>query len=405
MNATTPITNLISKFLLLNLLLINSSLILASSESNPESPESAITVIGLGRLGLCTALCFEKAGYQVLGVDLSSNYVAALNHKTFTTNEPLTEEYLKNSLNFKATTALDHALDFSDIYFIVVDTPSGAYEAYDHAKLSRLLSSINQRKIKNKHIVICCTIFPGYIKNVATLLLKDCENCSISYNPEFIAQGNIIANFQQPDMILIGEGSKAAGDHLEAIYRKLCLNTPIISRMSAASAEITKLAVNCFVTTKISYANMIGEIADNTPDANKFDILKAVGADSRVGSKYLVPGYGFGGPCFPRDNRALGAYAKQIGIEPLIPTATDSANKLHAQYMADKLIKRNLDSYIFEDVNYKDNCPVIIIEESQKLAVAEILAKRGCHVLIRDHAAVIAEVKEKYGVLFNYEIK
>lgn len=394
--------NLISKILLLNLSIIgHNSLIL----TNSITPDTNITVIGLGRLGLCTALCFEKAGYQVLGVDLSPNYVDSLNNKIFTTNEPLTEEYLKKSINFKATTSLDKALEFSDIYFIVVDTPSGTYEAYDHAKLSRLLSNINQHKVKNKHIVICCTIFPGYIKNIASLLLKDCENCSISYNPEFIAQGSIITNFQHPDMILIGEGSKAAGDRLEAIYRQLCLNTPIISRMSSASAEITKLAVNCFVTTKISYANMISEIADNTTDANKFDILKAIGADSRIGSKYLAPGYGFGGPCFPRDNRALGAYAKQLGIEPLIPIATDSTNKLHAQYMANQLIKKNSNCYVFEDVNYKNNCPVIIIEESQKLAVAEILAKHGHNVLICDRAAVISEVKEKYGNLFNYENK
>ncbi len=361
-----------------------------------------ITVIGIGRLGLCTALCFEKAGYNVLGVDLLPTYVSAINNKILKTNEPFTEEYLQNSTNFKATTDLDAALNFSDLYFIVVDTPSGAYEAYDHSRLGRLLSNINQRQLKNKHIVICCTVFPGYIRNIASLLLKDCENCSISYNPEFIAQGSIISNFQRPDMILIGEGSKTVGDRLEAIYRKTCLNTPIITRMSPASAEITKLSVNCFVTAKISYANMIGEIADQTPDADKYAILKAVGADTRVGVKYLLPGYGFGGPCFPRDNRALGAYAKQLGIEPLISIATDHTNKLHAQYMADQLIKSNLDNYIFEDVNYKDNCPVIIIEESQKLAVAEILAKRGYSVTIRDRAAVITEVQQKYGNLFKY---
>lgn len=366
--------------------------------------EQRISVIGLGRLGLCTALCFEKAGYQVKGVDLSPTYVASLNNKTFTTNEPQTETYLKNSVNFSATTNLQEALDFSDLYFIVVDTPSGAYEAYDHSKLSRLLAQINQAKVKNKHIVICCTIFPGYIRNVARLLLQDCENCSISYNPEFIAQGSIIANFQKPDMILIGEGSPAAGDRLEAIYRKLCQNQPIIARMSTDSAEITKLAVNCFVTTKIAYANMIGEIADQTPGADKFDILKAVGADTRVGTKYLTPGYGFGGPCFPRDNRALGSYAKQIGIEPLIPVATDTANKTHAKYMAEQLIQRHQTYYVFEDVNYKDNCPVIIIEESQKLAVAEILAKRGHAVVIKDRPAVIDAVKQKYGTLFQYKI-
>ena len=89
--------------------------------------------------------------------------------------------------------------------------------------------------------------------------------------------------------------------------------------MSPDSAEITKLAINCFITTKIAYANMIGDIADQTPGADKFEILKAVGGDKRIGGLYLKPGYGFGGPCFPRDNRALGSYAQQVGIDPIIP--------------------------------------------------------------------------------------
>lgn len=91
-----------------------------------------------------------------------------------------------------------------------------------------------------------------------------------------------------------------AGDFLQAMYETVCLNSPHIARMSAESAEICKLAVNCFVTTKISFANMIGDIADSTPGADKYDILGAVGADSRVGGKCLKPGFGFGGPCFPR---------------------------------------------------------------------------------------------------------
>ena len=360
-----------------------------------------VSVLGIGRLGLCTALCLEKSGHNVIGMDVNRAYVDCVSSRQINSPEPKVDEYLKNAQNFIATTSLDDALNFSDIYFVVVPTPTGAYEAYDHNILSSLLIEINKRKVENKHIVICCTVFPGYIKNIAYSLIKDCKNMTISYNPEFIAQGNIISGFENPDMILIGEGSKQIGDLLESIYKQMCKNQPRVCRMSPSSAEITKLAVNCFITTKIAFANSIGDVADLTKDANKYDILKAVGADSRVGNKCLNPGYGFGGPCFPRDNRALGSYIKKVGLDPLLQVTTDELNKKHAEFMANSLIKRG-DVCIFEDVNYKENCNVIIIEESQKLAVAELLAKNGKKVVIKDRESVNNEVRKKYGNLFDY---
>lgn len=365
--------------------------------------QNNITVIGIGRLGLCTALCFEKAGYNVYGVDINPTYVSAINNKSLNSPEPLVDEFLRSSSNFKATCSLDEGLNFSDIYYIMVDTPSTpSKEAYDHSKLSKLLTEINKRKVQNKHIVIGCTIFPGYIRTVGKFLIKDCVNTTLSYNPEFIAQGNIIYGFQNPDVVLIGQGSSEAGDRLEKIYHKVCLNNPKICRMSPESAEITKLAINCFVTTKISYSNMIGDMADKTPGADKLAILQAVGGDKRIGSLCLKPGYGFGGPCFPRDNRALGSYAQQIGIEPIIPQATDASNKLHTQFMIEQLLAENHHEYIFESVTYKDNCAVPIIEESQKLVIAEALAKQGKRVVIVDVPAVIAEVQQVFGNIFEY---
>lgn len=364
-----------------------------------------ITVIGIGRLGLCIALCFEKNGYNVVGVDINPAYVAAINNKTLNSPEPEVNALLASSRNFKATSSLDEGLNFSDILFVMVDTPTTASkEAYDHSKLSKVLTEINRRKVNHKHIVIGCTIFPGYISNIGNFLIRDCSDTTLSYHPEFIAQGNIISGLHKPDIILIGQGSPAAGDRIEEIYKKVCVNSPRICRMSPESAEITKLAINCFITTKIAYSNMIGDIADKTPGADKYVILEAVGGDKRIGSLYLKPGYGFGGPCFPRDNRALGNYAQQVGIEPIIPQATDASNKLHTQFMIEQLLAENRPEYVFKYVTYKDNCAVPIIEESQKLIIAAALAKHGKHVVIVDVPAVIVEVQETYGNLFEYRV-
>ncbi|MDR3645989.1 MAG: nucleotide sugar dehydrogenase [Candidatus Babeliales bacterium] len=381
-------------------------LILTIQQSVLALKENNITVFGIGKLGLCTALCLEKAGYNVLGVDIMQHYIDKINSKNLISPEPYVTEYLKKSNHFTATTSLEKGIEFSDVYFINVATPSTPHpEAYDHSMLSKLLFDINSKKVENKTIVICCTVFPGYIRSIGNHLLLDCKNTSLSYNPEFIAQGNIIKEFENPDMVLIGQGSHQAGNILETIYRKVCKNNPTICRMSPESAEITKLAINCYITTKIAFANMIGDVAQLAPGANEIDILNAIGSDSRIGNKNLKYGFGFGGACFPRDNRALGNYLKLMGVKALIPQSTDESNKLHKTFMVEQLLAENRDEYIFEDVNYKDNCNVIILEESQKLAVAQEIAKRKHKVIIYDSQEVISELRQKFGNLFKYRIK
>lgn len=362
-----------------------------------------ITVVGIGRLGLCLALCLEKVGYHVLGVDTSPEYIAEINARTFKSAEPSVTDYLKASLNFKATTSLKEGLEFSDICFIVVPTNTVPEEqTYDHTILSSILTNINSLKVSNKHLSICSTVFPGYIRNTGKALISDCTNTTLSYNPEFIAQGNIIAGLRSPDLVLIGEGSTAAGDILQSTYQKLCINTPSICRMSTESAEITKLAINCFITSKIAFANVIGDIADETAGADKIAILEAIGKDQRIGSKNLASGYGFGGPCFPRDNQALGNYASLIGIVPFLFRATDQSNYSHAEFLAKKILQKDLSEYVFDDVCYKPNCPVPIIENSQKLVIAKKLADLGKEVTILDSECVIQKVKQQYGNIFKY---
>ncbi len=363
-----------------------------------------VSIIGLGRLGLCQALTFERAGCNVLGCDVSAEYVATINARTLQSSEPGVEEALRSSSQLRATTSLAECVDHSALLFILVATPTGLGDhAYDCGTLSRLLEDIAALRRPGKHVVIGCTVLPGYIANVGSALLADCEGCTLSYNPEFIAQGEILSGLAAPELVLIGEGSEAAGDALEALYARATSSVPVVCRMSPASAEIAKLALNCFITAKISFANMVADIADRTPRADKNDILRALGADGRIGPRCLRPGYGFGGPCFPRDNRALGSYARAVGVEPHLCDATDAANRQHSVLMAEMLLTQGLERYVIADVAFKPGCRVDVIEESQPLEVAKLLARAGKRVAIRDRAAIIALVRRTYGRLFEYE--
>lgn len=362
-----------------------------------------ITVFGVGRMGLCLALCLEKAGYDVLGVDISEEYVDQLNCKTFNSPEPELNERLAQSKRFKATTSIEKGLEFADMILIAVPTnPSNLAGNYDCEILDSLLYSLNIRFVPNKHFIFISTLPPGYMAGVQHKL-RFSDNSQFSYSPMFIAQGDIFKGIEYPEVVLIGQTNPFHVAQIEAIYKKINKNSPYIGRMSAASVEIAKLALNCFVTMKIAFANAIADIADAAPDADKTAILEAIKQDSRVGKKCISHGYGFGGPCFPRDNRALGDFAERLKVSASLFRATDEANQFHAKFMAKSMTKQMLEQYVFEDVCYKSNCPVPIIEESQKLQVAKLIAVSGKPVLIKDRAEVLRLVQAAYGDLFNYE--
>lgn len=362
-----------------------------------------ISIIGIGKLGLCFALTLEKSGYNIVGVDISQDYVDSVNKKTLKSSEQDVEKYLKNSKNFIATTSLEEAVDHSNVLFVVVATPSLDSGKYDHSQVDNLVEKIKLlgKQEQTKHFVICCTTMPQYCDSVQERLND--FNYVVSYNPEFIAQGTILKNQERPDIVLIGEGDKQAGDILEEIYKKHTSNEPAIHRMSRTEAEICKISLNCFLTTKIAFANMVGDIAIKS-DCNPDKILSAIGSDSRIGKKYLGYGFGYGGPCFPRDNRALAIYANDIGINAAISTASDESNKLHLQYQVQNFVKSNTKKEIvFDYVTYKPESTMLV--ESQQLLFAVQLAKKGYSLLIKERQEVVEEVKKKYGELFSYEVR
>jgi len=349
-----------------------------------------IGVIGIGKLGLCFALNLAEAGYEVLGIDLDEQYVAQLNNKQIESEEPGLKELLQNSTNFRASNKLSQALQSEiDVLFVLVATPSIEEGGYDHSQIESLAQDLIDKGNREKvvQLIIGCTTIPGY--------------CTISYNPEFIAQGSILKDQLYPDMVLIGEANKSSGDVIESIYKKLCKNEPAFRRMDRLSAEITKLSINCFLTTKISFANSIGDLCEKL-GADTELVLKSIGSDSRIGNRYLGYGFGYGGPCLPRDNRALGKFAEDQGYPLLIGKATDKVNQIHQDFQFDWYLKNySEDEEIYFDyVSYKKES--VILEESQQLAIAVRLAKAGRKVKINGQKSVILKLQELHGELFEY---
>lgn len=364
-----------------------------------------LSVIGIGKLGLCFCLTLERAGFDVVGVDIREEYVKSVNNKTLRSDEDSVEEFLQKSKNFIATTDLDKAINHSDFLYVVVATPSLPNGKYDHSQIESLIKKLQSRgkQEKRKYFIVCCTTMPEYCKQIQQKLQP--LNYEVCYNPEFIAQGTILRDQAYPDMVLIGESSKEAGDKIQDHYIKMAQNEPVFCRMSCTEAEICKISLNCFLTTKISYANMIGDIC-NRAGANPDVVLSAVAKDSRISPKYLGYGFGYGGPCFPRDNRALAKYAISKGIDALVSKASDEMNRSHLINQFDEFVSKNpdpqkADQIRFKVVTYKPQSTMLI--ESQQLMFAEMLAKAGYDVLINERASVNKELKSRFGDLFKYQ--
>lgn len=360
-----------------------------------------ISVVGVGRMGLCFALTLEEAGFDVIGLDVIEDYVEKLNSKEINSPEPNVNDYLRKSNNFKATTNLEEAISFSNIIFVMLRTGNLSNGKYDHCYVEKFLEELRSlgKQKSSKDIVICSNVSPGYCDDIQRRFRG--FGYLFSFNPEWIAQGRIIHDFKNPDMVVIGEANKDSGNRIEKIHKIICNSNPKICKMSRIGAEIVKIGLNSFLTVKIAYANLIGDMAilsgvDPSP------ILDALGSDSRICDKYLKYGYGYGGPCFPRDTQAFVYYGKQIGLDPSIIEAVMKANDSHSDFQVETFMKMHnpSKSLVINSVTYKKG--TIILEESQQLKVAVRLAKNGYKVKINESPEVIEQVKERYGDLFEY---
>jgi UDPglucose 6-dehydrogenase len=364
-----------------------------------------IGVIGAGRLGLTFALLCEKAGYSVVVSDKREDYVYNLNQRICNTNEPLIQKMLFDVYNFSATTSNVEIIENCDIIFTFVATPSTTDGSYDTSAVFEVVNDFFEASrleipIFNKKFIVGCTTNPGDVEQIQNKLSM--FSIQVAYNPEFIAQGEIVKGLEESDIVLIGTDYQELASNLIQIYTKL-QTTPVNAHvMSCKAAEITKIGINCFLTTKISYANMMGDILSKSNLGNEIDsVLSAIGGDSRVGKKYMKYGFGFGGPCLPRDNRALGHYAKELGMELNLPLTVDEFNKEHASFLKNLFMKQNPDKtipFVMNYITYKRGTD--ILEESQQFKLCLDLLEEGYYLNVIEIDAVskqLSDLSEEHG--------
>jgi UDPglucose 6-dehydrogenase len=296
-----------------------------------------VSVLGLGKLGSPFAACLAAKGHKVLGADLNPRFVQLINEGKPPVFEPGLEQMLARSGGrLSATTDVTAAVAQTDITFIVVPTPSepnGAFSLRYVLAAARPIGQALKQKDSFHVVVLTSTVMPGDTGGALRPALEEAsgkrcgQDFGLCYSPEFIALGSVIHDMLNPDFILIGESDPKAGAILADLYSGFSDNKAPICRMAFANAELAKLAVNTFVTTKISYANMLAEICERLEGGDVDAVTSAIGRDSRIGPKYLKAALGYGGPCFPRDNQALAALARRLGVTASIAQATDTVNQ------------------------------------------------------------------------------
>jgi len=357
-----------------------------------------ISVIGLGKLGGTMAACFASKGFNVVGSDINQNAVDALNEGKAPSQEVGLDSLVQaNKERLYGTMNVSEAIQKTEITFVIVPTPSderGAF-ALDYAKkafaeLGRALAVKDGYHV----IVMTSTVLPGSTRHGLLPILeaesgKKCgPDFGLCYNPEFIALGSVIKDFLNPDFYLLGQFDERSGDLLELVHNKVSENSAPIKRMNLENAELSKIAVNSFVTMKISYANTLAELCEKIPGGDIDQVSDALGMDSRIGRKYLTGGFGFGGPCFPRDNVALAFVGSALDGDCSLLETNDSYNRNLSSRQAEKLGEfiPEGSSIAVLGLSYKPNTHVI--EESPGIYLCEELAKRGYRVYAHDDMAV-----------------
>lgn len=357
-----------------------------------------ISVIGLGKLGLCTAACFASAGHTVYGYDTRNFIRDELSMYRCPIDEPgLADLLVRARPNLKIVDSVAVAVGSSDVTLIIVPTPSFPNGRFTNEFVCNALMTLSTPLAAKDgfHVVaVVSTVMPGSSESEFIPLLERltgkrcCTDFGFVYNPEFIALGSVIKDFLNPDMVLIGGGDRKSRMIMKSLYETTCNSSPHYALMTPINAEITKLSLNCYVTMKISFANGLASLCEKVPGADLDIITGAIGSDSRVGSKCLKGGLGFGGPCFPRDNQAFQAFADELGEDAVLSKAVVAINERIPKRIFNIINKsvRPPAKVAILGLSYKAGTS--ILEESQSIVLAKLLKDSGFDVALYDPKVV-----------------
>lgn len=301
-------------------------------------------MIGAGYVGVVAATCFSDFGHTVCCGDSRPEVVSALESGVVPFSEPNLKELLEKQLRsgrLSFSSDLGYLINFADVLILSVGTPSLDDGTADLSAIEAVAKFIGENTNSDKIVVVKSTVPAGTCEQVEKLILAQLtrraahHRVSVVSNPEFLREGSAIVDFLQPDRIIVGLETEEVGAIMKSLYAPLLREQTKIIFMSRNSAELTKYASNAMLALRISLMNEVAQLAEKV-GADIQSISLGVGADHRIGSKYLSAGVGFGGSCFPKDLKALSAVGKQNSIEMLLIDATIAVNSKQRTLLVNK---------------------------------------------------------------------
>jgi len=371
-----------------------------------------ITVVGSGYVGLVTGACFAESGVNVTCVDVNSDKIQQLKDGTIPIYEPGLENIVRSNIEKKRlsfTIDLKEGIDGSEVIFIAVGTPPGEDGSADLKHVLNVAKDIGHIMTKYIVVVTKSTVPVGTSEKIRSTIQTELDkrNLSVPFdmasNPEFLKEGAAIDDFLKPERIVIGIDNEKSREIMNRLYMPFVLNNHPILFMDIASAEITKYAANAMLATRISFINEIANLCEIL-GADINNVRKGIGSDSRIGSKFIYPGTGYGGSCFPKDVKAIIKTANDYGYELNVIKAVEKANDYQknvifskiAKFFNDNLKNRTIGIWGLSFKPKTDD-----IREASSIVLIEKLLEAGARVRAYDPAA-INETKKLLGNKIEY---
>lgn len=371
-----------------------------------------IAIVGTGYVGLVTGTCFAEIGVDVTCVDTNSEKIETLKKGIIPIYEPGLEEMVlwnTKSKRLRFTTSLESCLNDVEVIFSAVGTPPDEDGSADLSYVLAVAHTIGRNMNKYKLVVTKSTVPVGTAQKVRNAIQEELDKrgvkieFDVASNPEFLKEGNAISDFMSPDRVVVGVESERAKKLMSKLYKPFLLNNFRVIFMDIPSAEMTKYAANSMLATRISFMNDIANLCELVgADVNM--VRSGIGSDTRIGRKFLYPGIGYGGSCFPKDVKALIKTAEQNGYDMRVLRAVEEVNETQKSALFDKLQKlfgNDLQNKTIAIWGLAFKPETDDMREAPVLVLIDKLQQAGCNIRAYDPAAM-EECKRRIGDTIYY---